>query len=144
MNMLTVEAVFLTVITDQDMAGLLPKYLPETEKKFRTGQMTKARVNDQLGYAGIDEKEAWWKEPLEALGGRAPESFYDDDPLAVFLCAKYGITSQASERDSESADGSDEADPRVRPAVSAEELDEVRDTNQSDEGSDGDVPGWWS
>lgn len=119
-------------------------YLPETVKKYRTGQMTKARVNDQLGFAGIKDRDEWWETPLGTLGARTPHGFFDEDPLAVFLCAKYGITADKESSGRTEEVVPDDSDDGVREVVSTEELDAVRNESQSDAGSDGGLPGWWS
>lgn len=142
----------------------MPNYQPETIKTYRADQLTKARVNDQLGFSKLDA-ETWWKEPLAALGGRTPDYFWSLDPLAVFLCAKFGIA-----RDSESCQEPEEvvsftpdiaedligeaalvigqpvtvtSDSRVPDTVSADELDALR-SSPIGQSSESVVPDWWT
>lgn len=83
----------------------MPNYTDETRKKFRTDQLTKARVNDQLGFAGIEDKEGWWTSPLVCFKNRTPESWWSDDPLLCFIAAKHGITADTEVGKWCSADG---------------------------------------
>ena len=57
-----------------------------------SGLVSEAQVHDKLALHGLtlEERDAWWKEPLPELGYRTPASMFSTDPVAVKLLAEIG------------------------------------------------------